>query len=372
MDAEYRIQNMSGFAAEFKDITLDPSDDVSQRKTRRVIRAKIVRNTDKPDEKVNITLVHQRRHSGSDEWQDYDAFNLPSLRNGQEAKIHLDSAETHALLEHLQDLYEIAKTDVPNGRSGDYFVIRKGQGAATADSIKQFLSFINEGGEELWQDVLDANLKIPSALALQRIHEIRSQVLDEFENHMLWEDWDEQDWQQYFTNNEWIFGHGLDYRFLETVTDQPYYGGKSVNRTGGQQGDFLMATQASARFTVLVEIKRPDTLLLTIDQYRNRVYGPSTELSGGIAQLQSNCHMWATSGSLDIYTRDELNDKQIYTYEPKGILVIGNTSQLGDDREKRASFELHRRNLHNPEVLTFDELFARAKFLVNHSLHSSE
>lgn len=32
---------------------------------------------------------------------------------------------------------------------------------------------------------------------------------------------------------------------------------------------------------------------------------------------------------------------------------------------KRASFEMFRRNLHNPEILTFDELLARAEFIVN-------
>ena len=31
-----------------------------------------------------------------------------------------------------------------------------------------------------------------------------------------------------------------------------------------------------------------------------------------------------------------------------------------------ATFELFRRNLHNPEVLTFDELLGRAKYIVTH------
>jgi len=52
-----------------------------------------------------------------------------------------------------------------------------------------------------------------------------------------------------------------------------------------------------------------------------------------------------------------------YTIQPKGILVIGHTDQL-DDNAMRMTFELARRNLQNPEVITFDELLARAKNLL--------
>jgi hypothetical protein len=53
----------------------------------------------------------------------------------------------------------------------------------------------------------------------------------------------------------------------------------------------------------------------------------------------------------------------ISTYQPKGILVVGHTGQL-DSPNTRASFELFRRNLHNPQIVTFDELLARAQFVV--------
>ena len=32
-------------------------------------------------------------------------------------------------------------------------------------------------------------------------------------------------------------------------------------------------------------------------------------------------------------------------------------------------FEIFRRNLHNPEVITFDELYERAMFIVNNKLN---
>jgi hypothetical protein len=45
------------------------------------------------------------------------------------------------------------------------------------------------------------------------------------------------------------------------------------------------------------------------------------------------------------------------------VLVVGNSAQL-DDEHKKATFELFRRNLHNPEIITYDELLERARFTV--------
>jgi hypothetical protein len=60
--------------------------------------------------------------------------------------------------------------------------------------------------------------------------------------------------------------------------------------------------------------------------------------------------------------RERLAAADTYNYEPKGILVVGHTGQL-DDLNKKATFELFRRNLHNPEIVTYDELLARAEYL---------
>ena len=40
------------------------------------------------------------------------------------------------------------------------------------------------------------------------------------------------------------------------------------------------------------------------------------------------------------------------------------SGEHGENEEKFSSFELLRRNLTNPEVITFDELYQRAKYIV--------
>ena len=56
--------------------------------------------------------------------------------------------------------------------------------------------------------------------------------------------------------------------------------------------------------------------------------------------------------------------------KPKSFLVVGRLDELRSDCginiEKYRSFELYRRHTHRPEIITFDELFHRARFIVEH------
>lgn len=196
-------------------------------------------------------------------------------------------------------------------------------------------------------------------MALAEVYESRQKVVSEFQQHLQADDWSEAEWEGFFRANPWIFGHNLTYQFLGEVQRQAHYGGTTLSGRGGQRGEFLMATEADARFTVLVEIKKPSSPLLG-NQYRNKVYELGEDLAGGVAQVQSNCRTWVIDGSQQEENTEALREQRIFTYEPRGILVIGHTREL-DNLNKRATFELFRRNLHNPDVLTFDELLARAQ-----------
>lgn len=98
---------------------------------------------------------------------------------------------------------------------------------------------------------------------------------------------DEAFWQSFFERNTWIFGYGLNYKFLKSVQSQPYYGSSNVTGKGGQRGDFLSATAADVKFTVLVEVKKASTPLLG-SEYRNGAFPTSSEFACGVSQLQAN------------------------------------------------------------------------------------
>lgn len=171
-------------------------------------------------------------------------------------------------------------------------------------------------------------------------------------------------WQDFFDRNHWIFGYGLNYVVIRPVVAQPNYGGAAITGAGAQHGDFLGASEAALKFTVLVEIKKPNTLLLKRSAYRTGAWPPSDELAGGISQVQENCRRWDAEARSD-QNRDLLEDSGIFTIQPQGILVVGHLEQLVG-RDQRTSFQLLRRNLVNPQILTFDELYERAKFITEH------
>lgn len=129
-------------------------------------------------------------------------------------------------------------------------------------------------GEDIWNQLVQDNPNIATRLANAKIQEDRLAVLHRFEEMLQDNTLAENNWQDFFEENTWIFGYGLRYQILRVIQPQPNYGGVAVDGRGGQRGDFLTATEAETRFTCLVEIKKTTTPLLQREQYRNGVWVP--------------------------------------------------------------------------------------------------
>jgi Domain of unknown function (DUF4263) len=178
-------------------------------------------------------------------------------------------------------------------------------------------------------------------------------------------------WQQFFEVNTWIFGYGLSYQFVSGLDgrklEQIIRGGDVVR--GGKRADVLMKTRGLISSLCFVEIKRHDTPLLTVQQYRSE----ASELAGGVAQVQATVQTALETFGRTLSTVTEDGDPTgefLFNIEPRSCLVIGSLAQFrgehGINEGKFRSFELYRRNTWRPEILTFDELLERAKFIVLH------
>lgn len=365
MSSSYKVSSTSAKTATVEDIWLDPPEDRSTAITRRILRAEIVDNAHSTEARIKACLLHQKRHSKNDEWKDVDAFKLTGMKAGEEVRLQLGSSETHHLFKELGRLHKISEGGVPQGQRR-LVVADEREAVIVQGSARGVLQqLLNEAGDDVWQALKELQPDLFRAIALLKLHEIREKAVEEFETHLEANDWSESHWHQFFKENTWIFGYGLSYRFLTTIQSQPEYGGADFTGHDGQRGDFLTATEAERRFTVLVEIKKPNTDLILNKLYRNKVHMISGELAGGVTQVQSNCHTWETETSQTRANRDRLEPEKTYTIQPKGILIIGHTGQL-DSSAKQTTFEMFRRNLQNPEVITFDELLARARHLLLH------
>jgi hypothetical protein len=206
------------------------------------------------------------------------------------------------------------------------------------------------------------------SLSRQDINQLlrRKEKLQEFEAAMDSDD-NEGWWQDSFEENKWIFGYGLNYQVLRQDQPQPYYGGTRVDGLGGQRGDMLTSTSGDVGFTVLVEIKKPRTPLLQgTREIRKGAWSLSKELTDALSQIEANIPSWADS-SKQPDNVDRFEKVGVYTVQPKGIVVIGTWGQVKEPRSKRNTFERFRKSIHGVEILTFDELLHRARFIVDQS-----
>jgi hypothetical protein len=185
---------------------------------------------------------------------------------------------------------------------------------------------------------------------------------------------DEAVWQSFFQKNPWIFGYGLNYIYLDSFTDKKLEQVVQGYRIGGhgKRVDALLRSKGVVSSLCFVEIKTHVTPLLGSDSYRSGCWPPSARLAGAVSQVQGtvSAAMESLLGKLAISDPEGFpTGEEAFNYAPKAYLVVGNLSEFvgdhGVNQEQFRSFELFRRNTLSPEVITFDELYERAKFIVH-------
>lgn len=240
-----------------------------------------------------------------------------------------------------------------------------------------------EGNRELFKKVVSSKLTSDDIVAIG----YRKKQLEYFEKLLSDEKYfnhvkdqthytNEKVWQMFFEKNQWIFGYGLGYLFLSSLDDkklEQVVQGFNVN-SYGKRVDALMKSKGIISNLCFVEIKTDKTELLEKTSYRLGCYAPSSELSGAVAQIQGTVAsaIKTLSEKLSICEKDGTpTNEEIYNYQPKAFLVIGNMNQFvtenGVNQDKLRSFELYRKNIQNVEIITFDELYERARFIVDYN-----
>ena len=183
-------------------------------------------------------------------------------------------------------------------------------------------------------------------------------------------------WQTFFEKNKWIFGYGLGYLFLTGFDDkklEQVVQGYDLSKLG-KRADAVMKTRGIISSLCFVEIKTHKTDILQKNPYRSGCWSPSNEMSDAVSQAQGTVSRAIKNLSEHIEFEDEQGNptgEEVFNYHPKSFLLIGNLAEFetdhGINKEKYRSFELYRRNINVPEIITFDELYERAKFIVEHA-----
>lgn len=176
----------------------------------------------------------------------------------------------------------------------------------------------------------------------------------------------EKTWQFFFRKNEWIFGYGIDYKFLGILQSEANVGDPDISDKGSVFADELLG---DGNFSTIVELKRPDTPLFKSDSNRTNAWKISNDVFDAFSQILEQKASWQIKSSNKQYDTDgkEILEK---AFDPKVILVMGHTDMFkgNNDKEtdiKKKTFELFRRDSRNVEVFTYDQLYRRAYFIVH-------
>jgi len=282
--------------------------------------------------------------------------------------------EIHTLLEFVANVRSVALSGSAS------YIISDEELRRLVLSNQQVRKLVEEN-EELFADVIGSSLTKKDIVAVgyrkQQLEVFHSLLNDPLYFERLKEHKncnDEALWQQFFEKNTWIFGYGLSYVYLDALDDRKLEQVVQGHHVGahGKRVDALMKSRGMISSLCFVEIKTHKTTLLGTKPYRAGCWAPSTELVGAVSQVQGtvSAAMDTIRGKLALTDSDgDPTGEEVFNYSPKAYLVVGNLSSFESDhgvnQDQFRSFELFRRNTFSPEIITFDELYERAKFMVH-------
>lgn len=183
-------------------------------------------------------------------------------------------------------------------------------------------------------------------------------------------------WQHFFESNQWIFGYGLSLISCESYNDaklEQITSGSSVFDGGGKRSDAVLKSRGLISSLLFAEIKTHSTRLLAETLYRRPdVYRVTSDVSGAVSQIQKTVEKALRTIHQQFHRQFGKDGAptgvEVSTVRPKQVLIVGSLaefdSEYGVNAEKSMTFELYRRSITDVEIMTFDELHERARFIV--------
>ena len=182
---------------------------------------------------------------------------------------------------------------------------------------------------------------------------------------------DEIAWQYFFNKNQWIFGYSLNYKFEGILQKEFSASDTDASGKGQVNADFLLGDE---NFTSFVELKKPSTPLFGESKNRSGCWRLSNDLIDSVSQILEQ----KASGMIKIETTKDLATESGHfitqkSYDSRCFLIIGDlVKQINETEDtpqtkkiKMKTLELFRRDSRNIEIITYDELYNRALYIVN-------
>ncbi|MDD3066941.1 MAG: DUF4263 domain-containing protein [Candidatus Gracilibacteria bacterium] len=327
----------------------------------------VLRTTTREREEVILTVIESDNRTIGVSIQRFTKVS----GKPQQQSLFFHPEEFKKMIDFLRSIKFIDFTNPSHFQVRDDELIAKIQ---KLDSLAK--KFADLGDEEMKDLISNETLKGKDFVNLAFRNEGLKIFKEQLENGMN----DEKKWQLFFQQHDWIFGYGLDYRFMTIFDREMSVGDGGTEDQEKPKTDFLSEFND---FTVLVELKVPETPLFENSKNRSGCWCLSQELIDAYSQVLEQKAEWAIKGDRGgNKSKDGRKEIQARTRDPKVILVVGNKQKeilevqnLTERELKQDTFELFRRDSRNVEIITYDELFERAEFIVrkksSHNLGNS-
>ncbi len=246
-----------------------------------------------------------------------------------------------------------------------------------ADSIRSVKTLLSkEGGAELVETLINEGIISSKDIVNTSFRKRGLQIFNSLKNNpTYWNAYaaenslsnnsEEKVWQFFFEKNQWIFGYGLDYRYQEILQREVHLSDPELDGSNTVIGDYLLGDNF---FTTFIELKKPSTPLFGNKGNRSNSWKLSNDLIEAVSQILEH----KASGLIRLDNKQYLKGEPVKqkAYDSKVILIIGDWKELEKSTNslekeiKIKTLELFRRDSRNVEILTFDELYQRACFIV--------
>lgn len=342
--------------------------------TRLVFKPLLVDNAQDKNAPVKGSFVFQRK-SKDDNWDDHSDVRLSNLKADEWVKLDLKSGEIHTLVQHIAALYRLSVSEgLPKGKthfvkvgfgeedqhkaeatdSGESSGVSRGIGIEAFSELVEWAVSAGNANEVLSElDRLDGQSlqQLSSLVGLTTL----KRALETWEANQ--DNIDEEFWQETFRENAFVLSQVFSFPVV-ILQGKAYVAGRVVDNGGGHVAEFL-ASNPIAKNALIVEIKTPASKLLG-KQFRDDVYGASDELSAALVQVLK----YRNSLMADYSGRRRGDEADLSALSPHCLVISGHAGHQLTSDERAESFEIIQGGFKDASVITYDELFAKTKQLI--------